>query len=117
VFVNRRVWTPPVRRAYVPPQRAFREQRFEGIRPNLTGGNREWNRNHTAPAVQLPAQRSFTSEQPSRDFTRQVERQNVTGQPPVQQRNITPPRQMEQRNSTPQPAIGRQQSSRNGPGL
>ncbi len=103
VFVNRRVWTPPVRRAYVPPQRAFPEQRFEGNRPNLTGGNREWNRNHTAPAVQLPAQRSFTPEQPRRDFTRQMERQNVTAQPPVQQRNITAPRQMEQRNFTPQP--------------
>ena len=103
VFVNRRVWTPPVRRTYMPPQRAFPEQRFEGNRPNLTGGNREWNRNHTAPAVQPPAQRSFTPEQPRRDFTRQMERQNVTAQPSVQQRNITAPRQMEQRSFTPQP--------------
>jgi len=94
VFVNRRVWTPPVRRTYVPTQRAFPQQRFEDNRRN----GPEWNRNRTAPTVQPPAQRGFGSEQTRRDFTRQ----RVTAQPPVQQRNITAPRQMEQRNFTPQ---------------
>ena len=100
VFVNRRVWTPPVRRTYVTPQRAFPQQRD---RPNFNGSNRERNRNYTAPAVQPPAQRSFTPEQPRRDFTRQMEQRSHTAQPPAQQRNITGPRQMEQRNFTPQP--------------
>jgi len=104
VFVNRRVWTPPVRRTYVAPERAYPQQRFEGNRPNFTEGNREWNRNYTAPAVQPPAQRGFTQEQPRRDFTRQMEQRSFTAQPPQQQqRNIAPPRQMEQRNFTPQP--------------
>jgi hypothetical protein len=92
VFVNRRVWAPPVRRTYVAPQRAFPQQRFEGNRSNFSSGNREWNRNYTAPAAQPPAQRSFVPAQPRRDFTRQME-----------QRNMTAPRQMEQRNFTPQP--------------
>jgi hypothetical protein len=103
VFVNRRVWTPPVRRTYVAPQRAFPAQRFEGNRPNVAGGNREWNRNYTAPAVQPPAQRSFASEQPRRDATRQTEQRSFTARPPEQQRNTAAPRQMEQRNFTPQP--------------
>ncbi|MEO8370200.1 MAG: DUF3300 domain-containing protein [Candidatus Solibacter sp.] len=99
VFVNRRVWTPPVRRTYAPTQRAF-PQRFEGNRTNGSGGNREWNRTNTAPAAR--AERSFTPEQPRRDFTRQEQR-SVTPQPRVQQRNNPAPRQMEQRNNTPQP--------------
>jgi len=103
VFVNRRVWTPPVRRTYVSPQRAFPQQRFEGNRPNSTGGNREWNRNYTAAAVQPHAQRSFSTEQPRRDFARPTEQRSFTPQPPVQQRNMAAPRQMEQRNFTPQP--------------
>jgi hypothetical protein len=103
VFVNRRVWTPPVRRTYAAPERAFGQQRFEGNRPNFTSGNREWNRIHTAPRVEAPAQRSFTPEQPRRDFGRQMERRNFTAQPPTQQRSFTAPRQMEQRSFTPQP--------------
>jgi hypothetical protein len=99
VFVNRRVWTPPVRRTYLPPLRAFPTQRFEGNRPN--GGNREWNRNYSA--VQPPAQHGLTPREPRRDFTRQMEQRNFTAKSPVQQRNITAPRQMEQRNFTPQP--------------
>src|ERR1044072_3172754 len=103
VFVNRRVWTPPMNRMYTSPQRAFGQQRFEGNRPNFTGGNREWNRNYTAPAVQAPTPRSFTPERPRRDFGRQMEPRNFTTQPPTQQRSFTAPRQMEQRNFTPQP--------------
>ena len=103
VFVNRQVWTPPVRRTYVAPQRVFPQQRFEGNRPNFSGGNREWNRNSAAPAVQAPAQRSFTPEQPRRDFGRRTEQRNFTAQPPVQQRTFSAPRQTEQRNFTPQP--------------
>jgi uncharacterized protein DUF3300 len=103
VFVNRRVWTPPMNRMYPSPQRAFGQQRFEGNRPNFTGGNREWNRNYTAPAVQAPTPRSFTPEQPRRDFGRRMEPRNFTTQPPTQQRSFTAPRQMEQRNFTPQP--------------
>jgi len=132
VFVNRRVWTPPVR-TYEPPRPAFEQRRFEDNRPNFTGGNREWNRNYTAPAMQPPAQRSFTPEQPRRevarqydprnfappqqqpqqrgfataqsrrDFSLQMAQQNFTARPPMQQRNFTAPRQMEQRSSSPQP--------------
>ena len=132
VFLNRRIWTPPVR-TYEPPRSAFEQQRFEDNRPNFTGGNRESNRNYTAPAMQPPTQRSFTPEQPGRefgrqydprnfappqqqpqqrgvttaqprrDFSRQMEQQNFTARPPMQQRNFTAPRQMEQRSTTPQP--------------
>jgi Protein of unknown function (DUF3300) len=132
VFVNRRVWTPPVR-TYEPPRPAFEQRRLEDNRPNFTGGNREWNRNYTAPAMQPPTQRSFTPEQPGhelgrqydppnfappqqqpqqhgfttaqppRDFSRQMEQQNFTARSPMQQRNFTAPRQTEQRSSTPQP--------------
>ena len=42
VVVNRRVWTPPVRRTYVPPQR-----RFDDNRRNFTGGSHAWNRSDT----------------------------------------------------------------------
>jgi hypothetical protein len=133
VFVNRRVWTPPVR-TYDPPRPAFEQRRFEDNRPNFTGGNHEGNRNYTAPATQPPTQRSFTPEQPGRefgrqydqprnfappqqqpqqrgfttpqpqrDFSRQMGQQNFTARPPIQQQNFTAPRQMEQRTSTPQP--------------
>jgi hypothetical protein len=80
LFVNRRVWTPPVRRTYAPPQSAFPDRRFEGNRPNFTDGNRTWNRNYPAPSVQPPARQNFAPEQ----------------------RNFTAPRQMEQRNFAPQ---------------
>ncbi|HKE24260.1 MAG TPA: DUF3300 domain-containing protein, partial [Bryobacteraceae bacterium] len=109
VFVNRRVWTPPVR-TYEPPRPAFEQRRFEDNRPNFTGGNREGNRNYTAPATQPPTQRIFTPEQrgfttaqPRRDFSRQMEQQNFTARPPMQQRNFAAPRQIEQRSSTSQP--------------
>jgi len=133
VFVNRRVWTPPVR-TYEPPRPAFEQRRFEDNQPNFTGGNREWNRNYTAPATQPPTplsftpeqpgrefgrqydqprnfappqqqpqQRGFTTAQPQRDFSRQMGQQNFTARPPMQQRNFPAPRQMEQRSSTPQP--------------
>ena len=130
VFVNRRVWTPPVR-SYPSPRPAFEARRLEDNRRNL-GGNREWNRNNTAPAMQPPTQRfapqqpgrafapqyeprnfappqqqtqqrGFTAAQPRRDFSRQTEQQNFTARPPMQQRNFTAPRQMEQHSSTPQP--------------
>jgi hypothetical protein len=127
VFVNRRVWTPPVR-TYVPARPAFEQRPVEQNRANFTGG-REWNRNYTAPAMQPPARRSFTPEQPQRefgqrnfaapqqqpqqrgvttaqprrDFSRQMEQQNFTARPSMQQRNFTAPRQMEQRSFTPQP--------------
>ena len=128
VFVNRRAWTPPVR-TYAPPR--FEQRRFENNRPNFTGGNREWNRNGTAPAMQPPAQRGFTPEQTRREFGRQYEQrgfapaqqqpqqrgfaapefrrefnrqtpQNFNAAPAVPQRSFTAPR-MEQRGFTPQP--------------
>jgi hypothetical protein len=124
VFVNRRVWTPPVR-TYGPPRSGFEQRRFEQNRPNFSGGNREWNRNYTAPAVQ-PPQRSLTPEQSRREFGRQYEQRNFgprqqqpqqrgfaapesrqTQQnfapPAMQPRSFTAPRQMEQRRPTPQP--------------
>jgi hypothetical protein len=61
---------------YEPPRRGFEQRRFEDNRPNFTGGNREWNRNYTAPAMQTPTQSSFTPEQPRRDFGRQYEQRN-----------------------------------------
>ena len=131
VFVNRRIWMPPVR-TYEPPRPTFEQRRFEDNRPNFTGGNREWNRNYTAPGMQPTTQRSFTPEQPRHEFGRQYEQrsfappqqqpqhrdfatpqprpdfsrqmqQNFTPRPPMQQQNFTAPRQMEQRSFTPQP--------------
>ena len=123
VFVNRRVWTPTVR-TYEPPRPVFEQRRFEDNRPNFMSGNREWNRNYTAPAMQPPTQRSFTPEQPRRnfappqqqpqqggfttaqprrDFSRQMEHQNLTARPLMPHRNFTASRQMEQRSSAPQP--------------
>jgi hypothetical protein len=131
VFVNRRAWTPPVR-TYEPPQTGVEQRRFEVNRPNFTGGNREWNRNDTAQAIQPPIQRSVTPEQPRRGFggqyaqrnfaplqqqpqqrgfapaqsrrdtSRQMQ-QNFTAPPAIPQRSFTAPRQMEQRSFTPQP--------------
>jgi hypothetical protein len=96
VVVNRRVWTPPVRRTYVQPPRPAEPRHFEDNRRNFTGGN-QWNRNFTspAPAVQAPA-RSFVPDQSRRDFGQR----NFVA---PQQRNFTAPRQMEQHNATPQP--------------
>src|SRR6516165_9566462 len=68
VFVNRRVWTPPMR-TYAPPRPGFEQRRFEDNRQNFTGGNRGQNRNYTAPAMQTP-QRNVTPAQPWRDFGR-----------------------------------------------
>jgi hypothetical protein len=131
VFVNRRVWTPPVR-TYGSPRTGFEQRRFRDNRANFTGGNREWNRNYTAPAMQAPTQRNFTPEQPPRDFGRQYEQrnsappqqqpqqrgfttpqsrrgfsrqmqQNSSAPPAMPQRSFTAPRQMEQRSFTPQP--------------
>ena len=130
VFVNRRVWTPPVR-SYTAPRTGFEQRRFEDNRPNFTGGNREWNRSYTAPAVQPPAQRGFTPEQPRREFGRPNDQrnfaspqqqpqqrgfappefrrdlgrqmpQNFAAPPAMPQRSFTAPR-MEQRSFTPQP--------------
>jgi hypothetical protein len=58
VFVNRRVWTPPVRRTYIQPQRTFPQQGFVGNRPNMPT-NRTWNRSFAAPAAPPQVQRSF----------------------------------------------------------
>jgi len=127
VFVNRRVWTPPAR-TYAAPRSTFEQRRFENSRPNFTGGNREWNRNYTAPAMrnftpeqprrefgrqndprnfapaqQQPQQRGFTPAPSQRDFGRQMEQHSFTARPPMQQRNFAAPRQMEQRSFTPQP--------------
>ncbi len=101
VFVNRRVWTPPVR-MYQPPRPAFEQRRFEDNRPNFTGGHRGWNRSYTAPATQPPVQRSFTPEQPRREFGRAMQ-QNLSAAPAMQQRSFGAPRQMDQRSFTPQP--------------
>ena len=120
VFVNRRVWAPSVR-TYAPPRTGPEQRRFEDNRPNFTGGNREWNRNYTAPAVQPPTQRSFTPEQPRREFGPRYEQRNfapaqqqpqqrgfATAQSPrdlshQMQRSFTVPRQIEQRSFAPQP--------------
>jgi len=97
VVVNRRVWTPPVRRTYVQPPRPVEPRRFEDNRRNFTGGNREWNSSDTPRVMQPPVQRSFVPQQPRRD----VGQRNFVA---PQQRSFTPaPRQMEQRNATPQP--------------
>jgi len=118
VVVNRRVWAPPARRFNEPRQRVIEQRRFEDNRRNFTGGSHDWNRNHSAPAVQVPAQRNFTPEQPRRDFGRQFGQQNHTA-PAQQQRSFTREqprrdfgRQMEQRNfSAPQQRQQPQQRS------
>src|SRR5262245_59223225 len=131
VFVNRRVWKPPVR-THEAPRTGFEQRRLVDNRPNFTGGNRDWNRNYTAPAEQPPVPCNFTPEQPRRGFGRQYEQHNsaLAQQQPLQrglspaqsgrepnrqmqqnftaphtmpQRSFTAPRQMEQRNLTPQP--------------
>jgi hypothetical protein len=120
IVVNRRVWTPPVRRVYGPPPSAVQQQRFEDNRRNFTGNN-QWNRNYTAPAAQPPVQRNFNAVPPRQDFGRPNEQRNFTppqrqpmprsvapAQAPAfgrqpEQRNVPAPRQMEQRSFTPQP--------------
>jgi hypothetical protein len=126
VFVNRRVWTPPVRRVYPQTQRPFDQGRFQDNRRNFTGGNRDWNRNYTAPAAPAPVQRNFTPEQPRRDFGRQFGQRNFTTAPqqrnftpapaPEPRRNFAPPRQMEQRSFTPQPRSQGEHGHRGGEG-
>ena len=106
VVVNRRVWTPPVRRMSQQPQHVFEQRRSDNDRRNFTGGN------HPAPAMQPPAQRNFAPAQPRRDSGRQFEQRSSAAPPqrsftpaprPTEQRNVQAPRQMEQRNFTPQP--------------
>ena len=116
VFVNRRVWSPPVRPMHGQPARVFEQRRPEDNRRNFRGGN------YPTPPVQPPAQRSFAPEQPRRDFGRQFEQRNAPApQPQTQQprtftrqqsrdfgrqtepRNFQAPPQREQRNFTPQP--------------
>ena len=109
VVVNRRVWTPPIRRTY--EQRPFEQRRFEGERRNFTRGNPEWNRNYTSPAIPPRAQRSFTPEQPRRDFGRPYEQRNFTPpQPTPQQRSFTPEQSRDFGRQTEQPRrdFGRQ---------
>ena len=129
VFVNQRMWTPPAR-AYAAPRSGFDQRGFENNRQNFTGGNRGWNRNYSAPAMQAPVQRNFTP-QPSRGFGGQFEQRNLAppqqqpqqrgfapapagrdfnrqmpqhfSAPAMQPRSFTAPRQMEQRSFAPQP--------------
>jgi len=95
VFLNRRVWTPPVRRSY--EGRGFEQRRFENSRPNFTAPRMEQQRNFQ-PQRQME-QRNFQRQQ-QRNFQpqRQMEQRNF--QP--QQQNFQPQRQMEQRNFQPQ---------------
>jgi hypothetical protein len=106
VVVNRRVWTPPVRRTFVQPA-----PRFEDRGRNFTGGNHEWNRPQPMqrPAAQPPAQRSFVPQQPRRD---NGQRNFVA----PQQRSFTAPRQMEQHNAAPQPRNMGERSQRGAEG-
>lgn len=124
VYVNRRVWTPPVHRMYNSPSRFYEQRRFDNNRRfednrqfehnrqfennrrfddnrrNFTGGDRGFNRNYTPPAVQAPQQRNFTPQQ--RTFTPQQPRGDFGRQFGRQneQRSFTPAPQ--QRNFTPQ---------------
>jgi hypothetical protein len=94
VFVNRRVWTPPVRR--YESGRAFEQRRFENNRGN-----------YAAPRME---QRNFT---PQSNFGRSYEQRNFNQQPRMeqrnfnQQRNFQPQQQMQQRN------FNQQQQQRN----
>jgi hypothetical protein len=99
LYVNRRVWTPPVRR-YEAPRNGFEQRRFEGNRGNFGGGNREWNRNsaapqnrnYAAPPMQAPAQRGFAGPQSRGDFGRQNEQRNFApSQQQPQQREFAAP--------------------------
>jgi hypothetical protein len=91
VVVNRRVWTPPVRRVY--------DRRFEE------------NRRIFAPVMQPPAQRNFAPQRPRREFGRLFDQRNFAAPQlrnfapasrPMEQRNFAAPRQMEQHNFAPQ---------------
>jgi len=129
VFVNQRVWTPPAR-TYGPPRNGFDQRRIDNGRQNFTGGNRQWNRNYTAPAMQPSLQRSVPPQQPRGEFGREYGQrnfappqqplpqrglpptggnfnrpmqQNFSAPPAMQPRSFSAPRQMEQRSLTPQP--------------
>ena len=117
VVVNRRVWTPP-RRVYAPPQRVVDQRRFQDNQHNFTG-NREWNRNDSAPVtqppMQHPQQRSFAPAQ-SPNFSHQTEQRNLVPQRQPQQQNFSAPRQPEHRNVAPQPRNEGQHFDRGGEG-
>jgi hypothetical protein len=116
VVINRRVWTPPVRRMYEPPRRTFEPQHFDDTRRNFNGANREWNRNVAPQAMPAPVQRNFTPQQPQRDFGRPMEQRNFTAPRPMEQHNFAAPRQMEQRSFPAQPRNQGQQFQRGGEG-
>jgi hypothetical protein len=101
LFVNRRVWTPPVRRMYEQPGRFFGQRRYENSRPNFTAPRSE--QRNFAPSRQME-QRNFTPQQSRPDFGRQNQQRNFApAQQQPQQRNFAPQRQMEQpRNFAPQ---------------
>ena len=110
VVVNRRVWTPPLRRNYAQPLRPVEPRRFEDNRRNFAGGGHAWNRNFTPPAVHPPVQRSFVPDQSRRDFGQR-------SFAPPQQRSFAPgPRQMEQRGAAPQPRNSGERFQRGGEG-
>jgi hypothetical protein len=119
VFLNRRVWTPPVRRSY--EGRAFEQRRFENNRGNYAAPRmeqrnfqqqsrpdigRQYEQRNFQPQRQTE-QRNFQQPQQQRNFQqqqnfqpqRQMEQRNFQQQ---QQRNFQPQRQMEQRNFQPQ---------------
>jgi hypothetical protein len=103
VFVNRRVWTPPMR-TYQPSRPAFEQRNYTAPamqQPRREVGSQYVPRNF-APQQQ-PPQRGITTAQPPRGFSRPMEQQNFTARPPMQQRSFTAPRQMEQRSPAPQP--------------
>ena len=100
VFVNRRVWTPPVR-TFAPARNGFDQRRYEDNRQSYTGGNRGWNRNYAAPAVQAPVQRNFTPEQPRGNFGRQYEQRSFAAPQAPQQRSFAAP-QVQRKFAAPQ---------------
>jgi len=117
VFLNRRVWTPPVRRSY--EGRGFEQRRFENSRPNFTEQRnfqpqRQMEQRNFQPQQQRNfqpqrqmEQRNFQPQQQNVQPQRQMEQRNFQQQQqrnfqPQQQPNFQPQRQMEQRNFQPQ---------------
>ena len=61
---------------------------------------RQYDPRNVAPPQQQPQQRGFVTPQPWPDFGRQMQ-QNFTARRPMQQQNFTAPRQMEQQSTFP----------------
>ena len=125
VFVNRRVWTPPMRGMY--QGRGFEQRRYENNRGNYAAPRnfapqsnfgRQYEQRNFQPQRQMEQrnfnqprnfqprqqmeQRNFNQQQRNFQPQQQMQQRNFNQQP-QQQRNFQPQQQMQQRNFNQQP--------------